>query len=85
MNQRELKMKPLMMVGLILLVLGVAVLGYNGFALVTTRDTVAKAGPIEVKADQEHAIPLWPFGAVALVAGLGCMAASSGGRSGPTI
>ena len=38
-------MKPLMLVGLILVILGVLAFGYQGVAYITTRDTVAQAGP----------------------------------------
>ena len=54
-------MKPLVLIGLILIVLGVLFLGYQGVAWVTTRDTVAKVGPVEVQADRQHAIPLAPL------------------------
>jgi hypothetical protein len=60
-----------MVLGLILIVLGVAALGYQGVAWVTTRDTVAQFGPVEVKADREHAIPLAPIlSGVALAGGI---------------
>ena len=42
-------MRPLMMIGLILVLLGVLALGYQGVAYVTTRDTVVKAGPVETQ------------------------------------
>jgi hypothetical protein len=62
-------MRATLIIGVILLVLGVAALGYQGVAWVTTRDTVAKVGPLEVKADQEHAIPLGPILCGAAVVG----------------
>ena len=51
-------MRPLMVIGLVLLILGVLALGYQGVAWITTRDTVAQAGPLTIQADREHAIPL---------------------------
>ena len=54
-------MRTIMVVGLILVILGVLALGYQGVAWVTTRDTVAKVGPVEVQADRQHAIPLAPI------------------------
>jgi hypothetical protein len=54
-------MKPLMVVGLILVILGVLAFGYQGVAYFTTLETVAQAGPFTVQADREHAWPLWPF------------------------
>jgi hypothetical protein len=64
-------MKTTMAIGLILIVLGVLALGYQGVAWITTRDTVAKVGPVEVQADREHAIPLAPIlSGVALAGGI---------------
>jgi hypothetical protein len=64
-------MKALMVIGVLLIVLSVAALGYQGVAWVTTRDTVARVGPFEVQADREHAIPLAPIlSGVALVGGV---------------
>ena len=75
-------MRPLMLIGLILVILGVIALGYQGVMYVTTRDTVAKVGPVEVQADRTHAVPLWPIvsgGAVAV--GIACMIAGANRRS----
>jgi hypothetical protein len=66
-----------MIIGVILMVLGVLAFGYQGVAYITTRDTVAQAGPFQVKADRTHAIPLAPIlsgaaivgGAILLIAG----------------
>jgi hypothetical protein len=67
-----------MVVGLILVILGVLALGYQGVAFVTTRDTVAKVGPFEVQADRTHAVPLWPIlSGAALVVGVLCMIAGA--------
>jgi len=67
-----------MIIGLILVILGVLALGYQGVAYITTRDTVAKVGPVEVQADRTHAFPLWPVvSGVALVAGIFCMIAGA--------
>jgi hypothetical protein len=64
-------MKATMAIGLILILLGVLALGYQGVMWVTTRDTVAKVGPVEVQADREHAVPLAPIlSGVALAGGV---------------
>jgi len=69
-------MRPLMVIGLILVILGVLALGYQGVAYVTTRDTVAKVGPVEVQADRTHAVSLWPIvSGAALAVGILCMMA----------
>ena len=54
-------MRPLMVVGLILVILGVLAFGYQGVVYFTTRDTIAQAGPFSVQADRTHALPLWPL------------------------
>jgi hypothetical protein len=75
-------MKPLMLVGLILVIVGVLAFGYQGVAYITTRDTVAQAGPFSVQADREHAIPLWPIvSGVCLVGGVILMATSASRRA----
>jgi hypothetical protein len=71
-------MRPLMAIGLILVILGVLAFGYQGVAYITTRDTVAKVGPVEVQADRTHPVPLWPIlSGVALVGGIICMVAGA--------
>ena len=75
-------MKPIMIIGLILVILGVLALGYQGVAYFTTRDTVAKVGPIEVQADREHAIPLAPIvSGIALVGGIALLIIGAGSKT----
>lgn len=72
-------MKPTTIIGIVLLILAVVGLGYQGVGYVTTRDTVVKAGPVEVQADRQHAIPLAPIlSGVALLAGIVLLIAGSG-------
>jgi drug/metabolite transporter (DMT)-like permease len=66
-------MKPLKILGLALVVLGVLALAYKGFTY--TEDThEAKLGPIElsVKEKERVTIPTW-LGVVAVVAGAGLL------------
>jgi len=71
-----------MAIGLVLVILGVLAMGYQGVAWVTTRDTVAKAGPLEIQADRDHAIPLAPIiSGVCIVGGVICMVAAANRRS----
>jgi hypothetical protein len=75
-------MKMTMVIGVILIVLGVAALGYQGVALITTHDTVAQMGPVEAKADSTHAIPLAPIlSGAALVGGLALLIFGANKRS----
>jgi hypothetical protein len=62
-------MKTPLLIGILLLVLGVGALAYEGVRY-TSRDTVVDAGPIKVTAEREHTLPLSPMlGVAALAAG----------------
>ena len=64
-------MKPPLLAGILLIVLGVAALAYQGFTY-TTRETVLDIGPIHATADREKTVPLPPIlGAVAIAGGVG--------------
>ncbi len=43
-------MKPITFVGIVLIVLGLVALGYQGVITYTTREQVVKVGPVEVTA-----------------------------------
>ncbi|HLA74964.1 MAG TPA: DUF3185 domain-containing protein [Gammaproteobacteria bacterium] len=63
-------MKSATMIGIILIVLGVVALAYQGITY-TTREKVIDIGPLEATADTEKTIPLPPvLGALALVGGI---------------
>ncbi len=63
-------MKPIMLVGIVLIILGVAALAYHGITY-TTQEKVLKIGPIEATKETEKTIPLPPvFGGVTLAAGI---------------
>ncbi|HEX4379440.1 MAG TPA: hypothetical protein VH022_05375 [Candidatus Acidoferrum sp.] len=60
-------MKPL---GLILIVLGVVALMYQGFTY-TTHKKVLDVGPIQATKEEHHSVPLPPIlGALALIGGV---------------
>lgn len=63
-------MKPLTLLGIVLVVAGLAALAYQGFTY-TSRDTVLDVGPITATADRQHrvAVPPW-LGGVAVVGGI---------------
>ena len=70
-------MKMLTMLGIALIVLGLAALAYQGFTY-TTRETVIDIGPIKATADRERTIPLPPIlGIVAVAGGVALMFAGS--------
>ena len=62
-------MKPMVIAGVVLIVLGLVALTYQGITY-TTREKVVEVGPVQVTAEKEHAIWLPPvLGAVAVGAG----------------
>jgi len=69
-------MKPMTLAGVVLMVLGLAALAYQGFTY-TSRETVLDIGPIHATADTEKTVPISPIaggaavlvGVVLLVAG----------------
>jgi uncharacterized membrane protein len=64
-------MKPAGIFGLILIVIGIVVLAYGGFAKFTTKENVAKLGPLEVNKENEHRVPIGPIvGGVCIVGGV---------------
>lgn len=61
-------------IGVILIVLGLAGLGWGGFSYVT-REKVLDVGPIHATRDESHEIPIPPIaGALALVGGIALLA-----------
>lgn len=57
------------MLGILLLVVGVAALAYGGFSW-TREKTVIDAGPIQLRTDQRKSLPIPPIvGMVCLIAG----------------
>ncbi|HEY2455882.1 MAG TPA: hypothetical protein VGI13_01170 [Candidatus Acidoferrum sp.] len=58
------------MLGLILLVLGVLSLAYQGFTY-TTRKKVVDIGPIQATKEEHHSVPLPPIlGVLAVIGGI---------------
>lgn len=69
-------MKPLVIVGILLIVLGVFALAYEGITYTRT-ERVIDLGPLKVDAKREKTIPLPPIlGALALVGGVALLIAS---------
>ncbi len=63
-------MKPVMLVGIALIILGVLALAYQGITY-TTREKVVDLGPLKASVDKELRIPLPPIvGVVALAGGV---------------
>jgi hypothetical protein len=63
-------MKPVMVVGVLLMILGVIALAYEGITY-TTREKVVDIGPIKATVEKKKTIPLPPvLGGLALVGGV---------------
>ena len=73
-------MKPLTIVGIILIVIGVVALAYQGINYTTT-EKVVDLGPLKVEAKKEKTIPLPPIlGGVAVAAGVVLLIVGARGR-----
>jgi hypothetical protein len=55
-------------IGVVLILLGVAALAYQGFTY-TSRETVVDIGPVHATADHEKTVPIPPVLGLAAVAG----------------
>jgi len=61
-------MKPIAVVGLVLIVVGLVALVYQGITY-TSRETVVDIGPLHATADRQKTLPLPPVLGIAAVAG----------------
>lgn len=67
-------MKPAVIIGIVLILLGIVALSYNRITY-TTKEKIAEIGPLQATAEKEKSIPLPPMlGGLALVAGVGLIA-----------
>ena len=63
-------MKPKIIIAIVLIILGIAALTYQGITY-KTREKVVDLGPIQVTAEKTRTFPLPPIlGAIALVGGI---------------
>lgn len=70
-------MKASMIVGILLIVLGIVALGYEGITY-TTREKVVDIGPLKASVEKKKTIPLSPvLGGAALVGGIVLVLAGS--------
>ena len=64
-------MKPLVIVGVLLILLGIVALSYQRITY-TSEEKIAEIGPLKATAEQEKSIPLPPvLGGLALLVGAG--------------
>ena len=63
-------MKPLTIVGILLIIIGIVAFAYGGFSFTTT-EKVAEIGPLKVEKERTRSLPLPPvLGALALAGGV---------------
>jgi hypothetical protein len=63
-------MKPLVVVGIVLIALGILALAYQGFTY-TSKEKVVDLGPLRVEAERQRTVTLPPLiGGAAVVAGV---------------
>jgi len=64
-------MKPAGIFGIILIAIGIIALAYGGYTSFTTKENVAKLGPLEINKEEKHPVPIGPIvGGVCLVGGI---------------
>ena len=64
-------MKPAGIFGIILIAVGIVLLAYGGYTSFTTKENVAKLGPLEINKQKEHPVPIGPVaGGACLVGGI---------------
>ena len=67
-------MKPIVIVGIVLILLGILGLAYNRVSY-KTEEKIAEVGPFKATAEKEKSIPVSPIlGGLALIAGAGLVA-----------
>ncbi len=74
-------MKPLAILGVLLIVIGIAGLAIDNISF-TERKTIVDAGPLKVTADEQRTIPIPTIaGVVAVIAGAGLLLTGRAARS----
>jgi len=64
-------MKPGGIIALLLIIVGVVVLAYGGYTSFTTKENVAKIGPVVINKHEEHPVPIGPIvGGLCIVGGI---------------
>jgi len=70
-------MKPVAILGVILIIIGIVALAYQGVSY-TKKDKVVDLGPLKVETEKKETIPLPPvLGVVAVVGGIVLVAVSA--------
>jgi len=63
--------KPGGIIALLLIIVGVVMLAYGGYTSFTTKENVAKIGPLEINKHEKHPVPIGPIvGGLCIVGGI---------------
>jgi len=72
--------KPGGIIALLLIVVGVVMLAYGGYTSFTTKENVAKIGPLEINKHEKHPVPIGPIvGGLCIVGGIIVLVSSNKG------
>ena len=64
-------MKPGSLIGILLIAIGIIALAYGGYTSFTTKENVAKLGPLEINKEETRSVPIGPIvGGLCLVGGI---------------
>jgi uncharacterized membrane protein len=70
-------MKPIVLIGIVLIILGIVALAYQGITY-KTREKIIDIGPLQATAEKEKTVPLSPLlGGLALAGGVVLVAIGS--------
>ena len=59
------------LIGILLIAIGIIALAYGGYTSFTTKENVAKLGPLEINKEEERRVPIEPIvGGVCVVGGI---------------
>ena len=73
-------MKPGGIIALLLIIVGVVMLAYGGYTSFTTKENVAKIGPLEINKHERHPVPIGPIvGGLCIVGGIIVLVSSNKG------
>ena len=74
-------MKTTTLIGIVLIVLGIGALAYQGFSY-KTREQILDIGPVQATSETTRTIPISPIiGALAVIGGVGIVIASARGTT----
>jgi uncharacterized membrane protein YidH (DUF202 family) len=75
-------MKPTGILGIVLIAIGIIAIAYGGYTSFTTKENVAKVGPLEINKHEEHPVPIGLIvGGICVVGGIIALVSGNRGRA----